>query len=517
MDKVAAAWLVRGGRDGEREDDALAQGLLIAGWPGLDDMTGLADRDELKAVVRKTYPDVKLPTINNWVGQLWRLLRQIKVGDYVVMPLKTTQLIAIGRVAGEYRYRSEYPDGFRHVRPVEWLRTDVPRTSVQQDLLHSMGSLLTICGLRRFGAARRVAHLAEFGTDPGPLPEETDSVVPPEAEQLLEEALVAADVAPLKITIRELLARWGVARRTPDVVARIELALEEKGLAAKPSIADEWVGAEVELLSVVDEHSPASGEVVDTESVADAEVADNSVLRMVTLHVGRLDSANAGVASVCPQDPLARAQTIMLSKNYSQLAVIEEHGEFCGAISWESIGKAYLSDVGGQVAHAMVPARVVEHNEDLLNQLTEIYANGYVFVRGADRRISGIVTAADLTAQFGDVARPFVLLEEIERRLHRITDEAFTVEEVAVFARYPHKVRAGDNPMLGDYRRLLSDDDMWTRLGWRLDKQSFIELFAEVNQVRNSLMHFSSDALPERELQPVHGLLRMLRVVDPRP
>jgi restriction system protein len=513
MNKAAAAWLVRGGKDGERENEALEQGLVIAGWPRLGDIGGCTDRDQLRSAVRAAYPEYKAAVISNWTGQLWRLLVEIKEGDYVVMPLKSTQMIAVGRVTGPYDYRAGHPEGFRHTRPVEWLRTGVSRRDVQQDLLHSMGSLLTICGLRRFGAARRVAHLAEFGVDPGPFDEEVvDTSVPAAAQALFEEAL-AGDV-PLKITIRDLLTRWGVSRRTPDVVARIELALDENGLAAKPSIADEWVGTEVELIPVVvDERS-----AVETEAqTAEPEVPDDSVLRMITLQVGRLDAANAGVASVCPRDLLARAQTIMLSKNYSQLAVIEENGEFCGAISWESIGKAHLGEAAVEVGHATVPARVVEHNEDLLDQLAEIYASGYVFVRGADRKISGIVTAADLTAQFGDVARPFVLLEEIERRMHRIAGEKFTIEEIAQVARYPHKVRAGDNPMLGDYERLLDDPAMWLRIGWRLDQEEFVRLFKEVRLVRNSLMHFSSDALTEQDLAPVHGLLRTLRVVDPRP
>ncbi|MET9631823.1 CBS domain-containing protein [Lentzea sp. NPDC006480] len=511
MDKMAAAWLVRGGKDGEREDEALEQGLIIAGWPDLGDLSGYADRNQLRSAVRATYPEYKTAVTGNWTGQLWRLLREIKEGDLVVMPLKSTQMIAIGRVTGPYHYRADHPAGFRHTRPVEWLRTSVSRRDVQQDLLHSMGSLLTICGLRRFGAARRVAHLAEFGVDPGPFAEEVaDTSVPAEAQRLFEEAS-AAEV-PLRIAIRDLLTRWGVSRRTPDVVARIELALDENGLVAKPSIADEWVGTEVELISVVDEHRAVETDAANTEP----DAPDDSVLRMITLQVGRLTAANAGVAAVRPDDLLARAQTIMLSQNFSQLAVIEENGEFCGAISWESIGKAHLGEPAAEVCHATVPARVVEHNEDLLNQLAEIYASGYVFVRGADRKISGIVTAADLTAQFGDVARPFVLLEEIERRMHRIASEKFTIEEIAQMARYPNKVRAGDNPMLGDYERLLEDPAMWARVGWRLDQSEFVSLFKKVRLVRNGLMHFSSDALAEQDLEPVHGLLRTLRVVDPR-
>ena len=84
---------------------------------------------------------------------MWRLLQDVAIGDLVVMPLKPPRAaIAIGRIIGEYRYRVDQPPGFRHVRDTEWIATDVPRSAVQQDLLDSLGSQLTICRLVRFGA-----------------------------------------------------------------------------------------------------------------------------------------------------------------------------------------------------------------------------------------------------------------------------------------------------------------------------------------------------------------------------
>jgi restriction system protein len=45
-------------------------------------------------------------------------------------------------------------------------------------------------------------------------------------------------------------------------------------------------------------------------------------------------------------------------------------------------------------------------------------------------RVTGIVTAADLTRQFGNLARPFVLIEEIESRPRSHVGKAFTVDEL---------------------------------------------------------------------------------------
>ncbi|MFD5824680.1 CBS domain-containing protein [Lentzea sp. NPDC060358] len=512
MEESPAAWLVRGGKLGEREADALEQGLFIAGWPGLGDIGGCEDRDELKLALRTAYPAAKKGSVDNWVGQLWRLLREIQAGDHVVMPLKKTRLIAIGRVSGEYRYRATHSPGWQHVRPVEWLRTDLPRDAVGPDLLPSLGSLLTIAGLRKFGAPRRIARLAEVGVDPGSSVDDAVSALPASAVSFLADALQSASVKPVRIKVRRLFELFGAQRKSPVASAMIELALAEKGLVAKPPIMHGDAEDVVVLEPAIDDDSPVEPE---TEVLVEDPVED----RLIKLHVGRIRSATAGIISVRLRDPLVKARTLMLTHNFSQLAVVEEDGGLRGAISWESIGQADMTERAVQVGDALVHARVVEHNEDLLDQIAEIYATGYVFVRGPDRSISGIVTTADLTQQFDGLVRPFVLLEEIEQRLHRTLGAAFTVEEIATKAtlRQRQQILNGQRPMLGLYQQVLKDEQMWVRLRWRLDHQEFLLLFDQVRKMRNDLMHFSGGTLTNDELVPLRGLLRMLRVVDPLP
>jgi len=47
------------------------------------------------------------------------------------------------------------------------LRHEVPRDAFRPDLRASITSLLTVCGLTRNDAARRIACLAKQGVDPG--------------------------------------------------------------------------------------------------------------------------------------------------------------------------------------------------------------------------------------------------------------------------------------------------------------------------------------------------------------
>ncbi|MBV8520966.1 MAG: hypothetical protein JOY71_02345, partial [Acetobacteraceae bacterium] len=72
----------------------------------------------------------------NWNGQLWAFRDRIQKDDLVVLPLKRRSAIAIGRVTGGYAYEELGKDGY-HTRPVKWIKTDIPRTVFDQDLLYS--------------------------------------------------------------------------------------------------------------------------------------------------------------------------------------------------------------------------------------------------------------------------------------------------------------------------------------------------------------------------------------------
>jgi restriction system protein len=501
-----AAWLVRGGENGEREKPALAEGLAIAGWEGLGDISGCGTREGIRQELKVTYPEVADNVIANWTGQVWRFMKQISAGDLVVMPLKTRPgRVAVGRITGPYEYREKEPEGFRQVRPVAWLRTDLPREAFRPDLRASITSLLTVCGLTRNDAARRVAHLAEHGTDPGIEGGEEITT----SEELLEDAASRDPADPRRLTIRSFLEHWGQARRTGGVVAMIKSDLADKGLTTRPPFTEGSVEDEIAIIPVGAEPGAAGHEADDTEDVFQQAPA--------TLRIGSLPPPK--VVSVPPTSSLVYAKTLMLNRQYSQLAVIDDAGRFHGAVSWESIGKAQIASERPSLADTIASAIVVDHDALLLEQIDVIYNRGFVFVQNADRsRVGGIVTAADLTRQFGNVARPFVLIEEAENRLRRRAGEVYSLDEfrAAVLPFQRPRVHQVADLSLGNYVHLMKPEENWVKLEWNVDREFFIERLAEVVEVRNELMHFTPDPLSPEQYAAVDGLLEMLRTVDPR-
>jgi restriction system protein len=162
------AWLTRSGRYGERDAWALETGVTPGGFGEVPDLSASSALADVRALVDQTYPDMKPQARANYSAQLWTLVGRIQVGDWVVLPLKTTSQIAIGEVSGEYEYRKDSQDKqHHHVRTVKWVRTDIPRLAIQQDLLYSLGAFSTYCEVARNEAALRIAAIASSGKDPG--------------------------------------------------------------------------------------------------------------------------------------------------------------------------------------------------------------------------------------------------------------------------------------------------------------------------------------------------------------
>ncbi|WP_374660091.1 restriction endonuclease [Phenylobacterium sp.] len=160
-------WIVRAGRHGERELDAITQGRLLPGFNELGDLSGLKDRDAISGALAAADPQGGKNTQRNFAAQLNQFVNTIAVGDLVVLPRKVTSGVAIGRVTGPYAYQSG--GVCPHTRAVDWLNEAVPREAFAQDLRHSFGAFMTICEVKRNEALARVEAVIKTGKDPGPL------------------------------------------------------------------------------------------------------------------------------------------------------------------------------------------------------------------------------------------------------------------------------------------------------------------------------------------------------------
>jgi len=152
-------WLVRAGSRGEGEDYALQHNVVGIGWAELGDLSSVHSLEAIKRRLNEKYPDAKPSAVPNWAGQIDAFTHRIKEGDLVALPLKTAPLVAFGRVTGGYHIDPKAPEQIRHQRSVQWIREDVPRSTIDQDLLYSLGAFMTVCQIKRNNAEKRIEAL----------------------------------------------------------------------------------------------------------------------------------------------------------------------------------------------------------------------------------------------------------------------------------------------------------------------------------------------------------------------
>ena len=236
--------------------------------------------------------------------------------------------------------------------------------------------------------------------------------------------------------------------------------------------------------------------------------------------VRMLEAANREVISVNPQDPIERAVTLMLAYDFSQLAVMTNPRELKGAISWKSIGSR-LSQRNAltNVSDAMEQAAEVSDAESLFEVTKTIIQRDFVFVRAADRKITGIVTATDLSEQFRGFSEPFLLLGRIENQIRKLIQDVFAVETLraACDDNDPDRkaaVTKASQLTFGEYQRIFEKEENWAQLGFFACRKTFCKELDGVRKLRNEIMHFHPDVIEDGDFEQLRRFSRLLEQLD---
>jgi len=162
-----AVWMVRAGKQGIWEDIALEKNIAGTGWVRLPDIGSVKTRKEMFKLIKEHYPEYSTAKTSNATGQLFAMSQRIQKGDLVIMPLRNKSGFAIGEITGDYKFRTDLGPNVRHTRAVKWIKEEVPRTAFQQDLLYSLGAIMTVCQIKRNNAEERIRAFLKSGKDPG--------------------------------------------------------------------------------------------------------------------------------------------------------------------------------------------------------------------------------------------------------------------------------------------------------------------------------------------------------------
>lgn len=298
---------------------------------------------------------------------------------------------------------------------------------------------------------------------------------------------------PERLTVRQLLQRFGYQRRGDWIDDHIRNGMKEFGLCADRDFTIASLDAPIAIGLDPDASSaPRPPHTTDP-----------------TRRVGQLGAANRKPTSVKPDNLLEVATTIMLQHGYSRLPVMRNERDVSGMITWESIGAHNALGLERKhVRECMVQAQVIPSNTRLFDAISKVAEHGYVLVQAGDRTIAGIVTATDLARIFRELAGPFLFIGEIEGHLRNLVHGKFTLDQLRKASGAERPIAGSADLTFGGYKRLLEDKDNWEHLKLGIDRREFIRHLDAVREIRNEIMHFNPDGLDEDKRRTLRNAAR---------
>ncbi|MFV2110476.1 hypothetical protein, partial [Micromonospora sp. LOL_015] len=209
------------------------------------------------------------------------------------------------------------------------------------------------------------------------------------------------------------------------------------------------------------------------------------------------------------------AITAMQINDYSQVAVLANPYTVHGAVSWESVAAAKHRDPNATFSDAIdrrAKDRVFDYDTRLLDVIGTLRRDGFIFVRDFERKITGIITAADVVHKYDETATPFFLIGEIDQELRQLLQNTLdedVIRDACSAANQPF--RSLNSMSVGQYQAVLDNPSCWAQLGWPLDRKLFIKRLDELRKVRNNVMHFNPDPVKPSEVSKLRNFLRIVR------
>lgn len=127
---------------------------VCIGWSDMGDMSGIKTREELAEEFDKHYTKNARGKGQD-VGQLWRFLNDVKVGDYIIYA--ESSVFHIGRIESDYYYesvtRDEQDADYTNNRKVKWLMTNISRKDISDNFHKSLMTAMSIFSINDYKSA----------------------------------------------------------------------------------------------------------------------------------------------------------------------------------------------------------------------------------------------------------------------------------------------------------------------------------------------------------------------------
>lgn len=163
------------------ENNALSEERphICIGWSAMGDLSDIATKDELSAKYDTTWPDTKVRKKGQDIGQVWRFVNEMQVGDYVVFA--DGDVCHIGQITSDYyfdnnTYEAQDAD-YANTRDVVWLKKDILRSELSKVFHRSLMTAMSVWTLNDYKSAISDLLNDTYKKDEIELPDDNDIAV----------------------------------------------------------------------------------------------------------------------------------------------------------------------------------------------------------------------------------------------------------------------------------------------------------------------------------------------------
>lgn len=315
----------------------------------------------------------------------------------------------------------------------------------------------------------------------------------------------------LKVSTKTIISNYGVSRRGWRVIQGVNDLLNKYELTMEPSFETANFYGQVEILPKPT--IQVNGALKNPKYI-------DSIPRLGIIKSSDLvnsENKDETLLSIKKESTIKEAVSLMALHNFSQLPILTSKRDVYGMISWKTIGKALAFGKKCEfVKDCFEPIEVLNYDEPLFKAVKIILSKEVILVRDFKNEISGIITATDVGEQFLILSEPFLLIEQIENLIRQLLDDKLTfddINKVLDVTKYDKEIKHLSDLSFGHYVRILENEKLFQKFEIFVDRVILKNMLEEVNVIRNEVMHFSPEALEEKDLIILRKTLDFLQII----
>lgn len=140
-------WVIRAGKKDRYIEKFISDNKIYMPWDGFaEPLTECRNREDYRKLVAVEMQVTNTTSISNWSGQLYSFVHDLKIGDYIVVPVSISKTYCLGIITGEYSFDKD--NTLHHCRTVKFIEKEIPKDIFSQKIKYSLAAYRTLFKLR---------------------------------------------------------------------------------------------------------------------------------------------------------------------------------------------------------------------------------------------------------------------------------------------------------------------------------------------------------------------------------